>query len=93
VVAGLTIIFTRPFRVGEYIATGGVEGQVEAISLFTTTLSHTDLSSVIVPNRKIIGEILHNYGKQRQLEVVVGVAYGTDVALALTSSCSASARP
>src|SRR6478609_4231072 len=41
VVAGLTIIFTRPFRVGEYVALSGVDGRVENISLFTTTLSHT----------------------------------------------------
>src|SRR5690242_885222 len=44
IVAGLTIIFTRPFRVGEYISIVGVEGRVENISLFNTTLSHTDLS-------------------------------------------------
>ena len=30
-VAGLTIIFTRPFRVTEYVAMAGVEGRVEAI--------------------------------------------------------------
>ena len=83
IVAGLTIIFTRPFRVGEYIHIVGVEGQVEAISLFSTTLNHTDRSRVIVPNRKIVGEILHNYGKVRQLNIVVGVAYDTDLNQAL----------
>jgi len=65
--AGLTIIFTRPFRVGEYVALSGVEGQVEAIDLFSTRLSHPDRSIVVVPNRKIVGEILHNYGAIRQL--------------------------
>src|SRR5215510_6110490 len=62
-VAGLTIIFTKPFRVGEYVAMVGVEGRVETIDLFTTSLSHADMSKVVVPNRKIVGEILHNYGK------------------------------
>jgi hypothetical protein len=56
VVAGLTIIFTRPFRIGEYIAIAGVEGKVENITLFNTTLMHADLSQVIVPNRKIVGD-------------------------------------
>ncbi len=84
-VAGLTIIFTRPFRVGEYISIAGVEGQVENISLFSTALSHADLSQVIIPNRKIVGEILHNYGKIRQLEVMVGVAYDTDLNKALSA--------
>ncbi|HRI49930.1 MAG TPA: mechanosensitive ion channel [Pseudomonadota bacterium] len=77
--AGLTIIFTRPFRVGEYVALVGVEGQVHTIELFATTLVHSDRSRVVIPNRKIVGEILHNYGKLRQLDLAVSVAYGVDL--------------
>ncbi len=83
-VAGLTIIFTKPFTVGEYIEVLGVYGQVTDIALFSTTLLHTDNSRVIVPNRKVVGEILHNYGKIRQLNMTVGIAYGTDLTLART---------
>jgi small conductance mechanosensitive channel len=78
-VAGLSIIFAKPFRVGEYIAIAGVEGVVESITLFNTTLGHVDLSHVVVPNRKVVGEILHNYGRIRQVEVSVGVAYDSDL--------------
>jgi small conductance mechanosensitive channel len=84
-VAGLTIIFTKPFRVSEYVAMAGVEGRVEAIELFSTKLSHPDLSTIIVPNRKIVGEILHNYGKIRQLDMHVGVAYNTDLNAAMAT--------
>src|SRR2546430_16451158 len=42
--AGLTIIFTKPFRVGEYIQLLGTEGQVDMIELLSTTLRHGDLS-------------------------------------------------
>jgi small conductance mechanosensitive channel len=83
VVAGLTIIFTRPFRLGEYIAIVGEEGVVEEISLFNTVLSHADRSRVVIPNRKIVGEILHNHGAIRQLDIQVGVAYDTDLEQAL----------
>jgi small conductance mechanosensitive channel len=79
VVAGLSIIFSKPFRVGEYIAIAGVEGTVQNVTLFSTTLSHVDQSRVVIPNRKIVGEILHNYGRIRQLDVTVGVAYDTDL--------------
>ena len=82
-VAGLTIIFTKPYRVGEYVAIAGVEGEVETITLFNTALTHPDRSRIVVPNRKVVGEILHNYGRIRQAEIVVGVAYESDLALAL----------
>jgi small conductance mechanosensitive channel len=84
IVAGLSIIFAKPFRVGEYVAIAGVEGVVEAITLFSTTLGHVDRSRVVVPNRKIVGEILHNYGHIRQLDVTVGVAYDTDLRIPLS---------
>jgi mechanosensitive ion channel-like protein len=71
VVAGLTIIFTRPFRVGEYVSMIGEEGQVDRIGLFNTTLTHPDLSRVVIPNRKIVGEVLHNYGNIRQVDLLV----------------------
>ncbi|MEY2919316.1 MAG: hypothetical protein RL261_621, partial [Pseudomonadota bacterium] len=85
VAAGLTIIFTRPFRVGEYISIAGVDGVVGKISIFSTTLRHSDLSLVVIPNRKIAGEILHNYGEVRQLDLSVNVTYGTDLELAVSS--------
>lgn len=79
VVAGLTIIFTKPYRVGEYIDLAGEQGEVHMIDLFSTTLVHPDMSKIVIPNRKIVGEILHNYGTMRQLNLKVGVAYGTDL--------------
>ena len=82
--AGLTIILTKPFRVGEYIGIVGEEGTVETITLFQTTLTHPDRSRVVIPNRKIVGEILHNYGKIRQIDITVGVAYDTELNQALT---------
>ena len=83
VAAGLTIIFTQPFHVGDYISIAHEEGEVLDINLFSTTLGHTDRSKVVIPNRKIVGEILHNCGKIRRLGLTVGVAYGTDITAAL----------
>jgi len=39
----------------------------------------------VIPNRKIAGEILHNYGELRQLDLRVGVAYGTDLETAVAA--------
>jgi small conductance mechanosensitive channel len=79
IVAGLSIIFTKPFRVGEYIEILGVHGQVVTIELFSTTLIQLDQSRVVIPNRKVVGEVLHNYGTIRQLSLTVGVSYGANL--------------
>jgi len=86
VVAGLSIIFTKPFKVGEYIQVVGVHGQVSTIELFSTTLLHSDRSRVVIPNRKIVGEILQNYGSIRQLDLHVDVAFATDLERALSAA-------
>jgi len=85
VFAGLTIIFTKPYRVGDYIEIAGVQGQVQLITIFSTTLLHADHSRVVVPNRKVVGEILHNYGQIRQAEVKVGVGYEVDLPQAIAA--------
>jgi len=82
-ICGLLIIFTKPFRVGEYIEIAGNYGQVKTIELFSTVLLHPDQSRVIIPNRKIVGEVLHNYGNMRQHQITVGVSYDTNLSDAL----------
>jgi small conductance mechanosensitive channel len=76
--AGLSIILTKPFRVGEHIELLGVHGDVLQIELFSTTLVHPDRSRVVIPNRKIVGEILHNFGTMRQLHLTVSVGHRSD---------------
>jgi len=85
IVAGLTIILTKPFRVGEFIEVVGVHGEVAVIELFSTTLRHPDRSRIVIPNRKLVGEILHNHGTMRQLNLSVTVPHGTDLATTLAT--------
>jgi small conductance mechanosensitive channel len=84
--AGLTIIFTKPFRVGEYIEINNVRGEVMAIQLSTTTLVQVDHSRVIVPNRKIVGEIVHNFSTMRMLTLRVRVPHTVDLSAALQAA-------
>lgn len=83
--AGLSMIITKPFRIGECIDILGEHGEVQAIDIFTNKLLHIDRSIVVIPNRKIIGEILHNDGKMRQLNLTVGVAYAADLTQSLAT--------
>jgi small conductance mechanosensitive channel len=83
VMAGLSIIFTKPYKVGEHISLLGVHGDVVMVDIFSTTLMHPDRSRVIIPNRKIVGEILHNFGTIRQMHLTIEVSYKTDMNQAL----------
>ena len=96
IIAGLSIVFTKPYRVGEYIEILGVQGQVLTVELFSTTLVELDQSRVVIPNHKIVGEILHNYGTIRQLQLKVGVGYGanlTEVLVVAKQVVAADLRP
>ena len=79
VMAGLSIIFSKPYKVGEHISLLGVHGDVVVIDIFTTTLMHADHSRVIIPNRKIVGEILHNFGMIRQAHLTIPLAHRANV--------------
>ncbi|MGH8220933.1 MAG: mechanosensitive ion channel family protein [Steroidobacteraceae bacterium] len=84
-VAGLSILLTKPFRIGQYISIVAEEGIVDTITLFSTTLRHIDHSLVVIPNRKIVGEILHNFGTIRQLNIAVSISYHADVGGAVSA--------
>src|SRR6266478_2205436 len=69
--------------IGVAVEIVGVNGDVAAIELFSTTLVHADRSRIIIPNRKIVGEILHNFGTVRQLHLALVVPHATDLTGAL----------
>lgn len=76
--AGLAIILGRAFLVGDTITVAGVFGVVEEVTLAHTTLLTEDGVKITVPNKHIVGEILHNSGEYRIVESSVGISYGAD---------------
>ena len=76
--AGLAIILGRAFLVGDTIAVAGVFGVVEEVTLAHTTLITEDGVKITVPNKHIVGEILHNSGEYRIVESSVGIGYDAD---------------
>jgi small conductance mechanosensitive channel len=81
--SGATLIFTKPFKVGDNIEITGFQGEVKDISLPRTELLAGDGSKVIIPNKHIVGEVIKNYSTFRQLEINVAVSYESDVQKAL----------
>ena len=84
-IAGLYITAMKPFHLGEYLELLGVQGEVTDIGLLSTTLVPPDASQIVIPNKKIIGEILHRFGHARQLTLKVIIASTTDLERALTA--------
>jgi len=76
--AGFNIILARPFVVGDTISVKGVSGIVEEVHLAYTLLSDEDGVRISIPNKHIVGEILHNSQRDSIVEMHVGVAYQSD---------------
>ena len=82
IAGGAQIIFTKPFRVGEYIALDGVEGTVERIEIMFTTLKTFDNKEVVIPNSKVTASVIKNYSstQTRQLGLNYCIGYDEDIA-------------
>ena len=81
--SGATLIFTKPFKVGDIIEVKGVQGEVVDMTMPRTELIGLDGSKIVVPNKHIVGEVIRNHSQYRQVEIAVGVSYGSDVAKAV----------
>jgi small conductance mechanosensitive channel len=77
--AGLSIMLSRHFRIGDYIEIGNTRGQVQSIDLTMTVLRTLEDARVIVPNRKIVGEIIYNYTGERRVTLTLQVGYKEDL--------------
>ena len=83
-IAGVILLFDRPFRIGDRIEIQGVGtwGDVTDIGLRTTRIRTRDNRMVIVPNSIISHNQVINYtypDPRYRIETHVGVAYGTDI--------------
>ncbi|WP_114577373.1 mechanosensitive ion channel family protein [Saliphagus sp. LR7] len=86
VLAGFILLFSRPFRVGEWIQVDdgddedGTSGIVTDITIFHTELQTFDDKQVLIPNDRITSSTLTNYARndQLRLEIEVGIDYDTD---------------
>ena len=76
--AGVTIIVTRPFVVGNTIEIQGVSGVVKSIHLGLTQLTNEEGEVISIPNKHIVGEILHNSFTDKLVEIRFNISYAAD---------------
>ena len=79
--AGMMILFYRPFDVGDVIEAGGAFGKVSDMSLVSTTILSFDNQKLIVPNRKIWGDVIKNVTSEstRRVDLTFRISYGDDI--------------
>ena len=80
--AGFLIIVFRPFKAGDVINGGGIEGTVEEVQVFSTTLNTVDNKKIIVPNSALMSGTITNYtaNDRRRVDLQLGVGAGQDLA-------------
>ena len=72
--AGLGIILTRPFLVGNTITVGNASGVVEKIAMGVTVLVGEDDERITIPNKEIVGQVIVNSQDQRVVQTRVAIA-------------------
>ena len=76
--AGISIILGRPFVVGDTVTVTGKSGMVQEVTLSSTILTDEDGVKITIPNKHIVGEIIHNSFKNTIVENKVGISYSDD---------------
>lgn len=85
-VSGLILLFEQPIRVGDMVTVGTTTGRVTRIRIRATTIQDWDRKELVVPNRAFVTSSFVNWtlsDSQVRWTIKVGLAYGSDTALAL----------
>lgn len=84
VIAGFTILWDRPLRVGDWVRIGEHEGRVKQITLRSTRIETRDDGILVLPNREVTSGRVYNFSLRHltRVRVPVDVAYDADVELA-----------
>jgi small conductance mechanosensitive channel len=84
--AGIFLLILRPYKVGDYVTVGGVEGTVMEIGLFGTALNTPDNVRTIVGNGKVMGGDIKNFTHNgfRRVELVAQLAGSADAHKAIS---------
>jgi potassium efflux system protein len=80
-VAGLILLFERPFRVGDVVTIGELSGTVRRVQTRATTIADWDGKDIIIPNKTFITERFVNWTLSdtvTRITLTIGVAYDSD---------------
>ena len=78
---GIIIVVIKPFKKGDYIQAGGVEGTVKKISILTTELATADNKRVVLPNSNVTTGNVINFSANptRRIDLTYSVSYNANM--------------
>lgn len=76
--AGTVLLFSRPFKVGDWIEVGNHEGVVRRITIINTLLRTPDKEEVVIPNDRMSEETVKNKSCEGSMRVSVDVSVSYD---------------
>ncbi|MBO5060609.1 MAG: mechanosensitive ion channel [Clostridia bacterium] len=81
IAGGIIVLIFKPFVIGDFISTDGVDGTVTDIGIFYTKLTTSDNKRIVIPNSIVSNNVLVNTTHQttRRVDIDITVAYDTDV--------------
>ena len=81
---GFIVLFTKPFKVGDFVEIDSLSGTVEQITTFQTKLVTFDNKAIFIPNGQVSGSRITNYSAEenRLLILNFSVEYSTDISMA-----------
>jgi small conductance mechanosensitive channel len=80
-IAGFMIFWDKPFEVGDWITVDDQYGQASSITLRSTRIRTANNTYVVIPNKRVIDEVLINHSKHgaTRIEIPVGIAYKENI--------------
>ncbi|MCB9092057.1 MAG: mechanosensitive ion channel family protein [Halobacteriovoraceae bacterium] len=80
-ISGILIAFTKPYKLGDIVEVGEYVGEVQHITLRTTSIETYQGLEVLVPNKEMFTKTMVNYSStpKRRIDLNVGVSYSSDL--------------
>ena len=78
---GIIIVTTKPFKEGDFIQIGNVEGTVYSITMFHTILNTFDGVLITIPNLEVTTNSVKNFSnlRVRRIDIIMPVSYKSDI--------------
>ena len=79
--SGIMIALNQPFKVGDYVIVGGVEGAVRELNMMATVIATADNKKIVIPNSNVWGGPVTNFSAHdtRRVDMSICIAYGADI--------------